>query len=325
MIQIEIPVANTSLLLTAGAYGPGALLRWESSALVGGPYVEQGTVPLVSGQSLYDIFDTNGTVLTFYRWRLSNAGATTYGPYSAPFQSITTPVVTPQQVRDYMTWSESTDTRYSDTNIARCIRAGISFLEKETRRFLADRDLSDTSGVPWAWTTMIAAEVPIPGFRDFTQVTWGGANLTVALPGTTSGGCWAVPDLLASGVYTALQFRAWRTSDFPQWYLAHSDWFDQMYDSPYFPGNFGGGFAWTSMPNDLCIWGHAGYASGSEPYSFILALQILAAYYVMRPASVLATLAMTPGGSTVKYGDLPSEVRDFIAAYQIGQVAVSVG
>lgn len=238
---------------------------------------------------------------------------------------MTTPIVSAQDVRDYLSLGTPTDTRYSDTVVEACIMAAIGFLEKETRRFLADRDFSDTTKIPWVHTTMIAAEVPIPGFRDFTKVLWGGAQLIVALPGTTSGGCWAIPDLLMTGVYTALQFRAWRTSDFPQWYLAHSDWFDQMYDSPYFPGNFGGGFAWTSMPNDLAIWGHAGYASGLEPGVVIHAVKVLAAYYVMRPASVLATVAMTPGGSTTKYADLPGEVGAFISAYQIGQQAVSVG
>jgi hypothetical protein len=172
---------------------------------------------------------------------------------------------------------------------------------------------------------MIAPEVPIPAFRTFDAVTWGGSTLTVALPGTVSGGCWALPDNLATGVYTALQFRAFVTADQPNWWYAHSDWWDQLYDSPWFPGNRGGMQALTSMPNDLCIWGNAGYAPGLEPDRVKFAVKILASYYAMRSASILATVAMTPGGSTMKYGDLPAEIRDFIAAHTVGQQAVSVG
>jgi len=237
---------------------------------------------------------------------------------------MTTQAITPATVRAYLNLGASTDSRYSDAVMYSAILGAIGFLEKECRRFFADRAFP-VGGIPWAATTMIAPEVPIPGFRTFDAVTWGGAALTVALPGTASGGCWALPDNLATGVYTALQFRAFITADTPNWWYAHSDWFDQMYDSPWFPGNRGGMTGLTSMPNDLCIWGNAGYALGSEPYDYIDALTILSAYKVERPGSVLATVAMTPGGSTMKYGDLPGEVRDFIASHTIGQTAVQVG
>lgn len=234
-------------------------------------------------------------------------------------------IVTPDDVRLYLGLSPTTDSKYGDALIYTHILGAQSFLEKETRRFLADRTFTFPTDIPWTRTTMLAAEVPIPGFRSFSQVTWGGSVLSVSLPGTQGGGCWAVPDNLSSGVYTALQFRAWRTNDNPEWWRAHSDWFDRGYDNAFFPGNWGGGFAFTSMPNDLCIWGQAGYDPANYPSAVFDTVRILAAYKTERPASVLATVAMTPGGSTMKYGDLPGEVRDFIAAYTIGQVAVSVG
>jgi hypothetical protein len=87
VIHLEVIVADTADLLDAQAYGPGALLRWESSATVDGVYVEGGTVPLVADVSLYDIWDDAGAIGTWYRTRISDAGGTTFSPYSSPFQT----------------------------------------------------------------------------------------------------------------------------------------------------------------------------------------------------------------------------------------------
>jgi hypothetical protein len=234
-------------------------------------------------------------------------------------------IVNPQDVRDYLKLEPTGDSRYSDAMLYTHILGATAFLEKECRRFLADRTFTYPTDIPWVGTTMLAAEVPIPGFRSFSKVTWGGSDLTVALPGTLSGGCWAIPDNLSSGVYTALQFRAWRTSDNPEWWRAHSDWWDRGYDSPFFPGNLGGGFAWTSIPNDLTIYGQAGWASGSEPEAYRHALLMLSAFYTKRATSVLADVAITPNGGVIKYSRMPDEVRGFIDDWKIGEQAVSVG
>jgi hypothetical protein len=85
VIHLQIIVANTADLLNAEAYGAGALLRWESSADVAGPYVEGGTEALVADVSLYDVWDAAGTEDTWYRTRISDAGGTTFSPYSSPF------------------------------------------------------------------------------------------------------------------------------------------------------------------------------------------------------------------------------------------------
>lgn len=86
MIHLQVTVANAAELLATQAYGAGALLRWESGALQAGPFVEGGTVALVSGTSLYDVWDAAGVVGTWYRTRISNSGGTTFSAYSAPFQ-----------------------------------------------------------------------------------------------------------------------------------------------------------------------------------------------------------------------------------------------
>jgi hypothetical protein len=82
MIHLQVTVDNTTELLDPNAYGAGALLRWESSADPNGPYVEGGTLGLNPGQSVYDVWDSNGTTLTWYRTRTSNSGGTSFSAYS---------------------------------------------------------------------------------------------------------------------------------------------------------------------------------------------------------------------------------------------------
>lgn len=87
MIHLDVIVADTAMLLDASAYGAGALLRWERSTLPLSGYVEGGTVPLVSGDSVYDVWDAAGTVGTWYRTRISNAAGSTFSGYSDPWQT----------------------------------------------------------------------------------------------------------------------------------------------------------------------------------------------------------------------------------------------
>jgi len=87
VIHLEVIVADTTELLDAEAYGAGALLRWESCATIAGTYAEGGTEALVAGTSLYDIWDDAGLIGTWYRTRISDAGGSTFSPYSVPFQT----------------------------------------------------------------------------------------------------------------------------------------------------------------------------------------------------------------------------------------------
>ncbi len=244
---------------------------------------------------------------------------------------MTDMVITSQAVRDYLELnSPGSTSRYTDETIGSNIRAAISKLEKETHRFLADR-----SAWTWARTTMLAAQVAIPGFRSFTTVTFGGVNLTVGLPGDNSSpACWAITDDINSGTFVALQFRAWRADSNMPWWLAlggQNSWFDQAADNSFDPRNRGGGYAWTSLPNDLVIVGNAGWDStkpvddyGGYPSAFLHATKVLAAFYTMRPASILADVAITPAGGVLNYSRLPDEVVGFISDYKIGSQAASM-
>ena len=235
-------------------------------------------------------------------------------------------------VRGYLELnSPGSTSKYSDATIGSNIRAAVLTLEKETHRFLADR-----TGWTWSKTTMLHAQVAIPGVRVFTTTTWGGVTLTVGIPGdgNASPSCWAIPDDVNNGTYAALQFRPWRADSNMPWWLAlggQNSWFDQGADNPFDPRNRGGGYAWTSMPNDLLIVGDFGWDStkaiddfGGYPSNFLHATKVLASFYTMRPASILADVAITPAGGVLNYSRMPDEVRGFIADYKIGTQAQSM-
>lgn len=99
MIHLTVTVENTAELLATEAYGAGALLRWESAATEAGTYAEGGTVALVAGVSVYDVWDAAGVVGTWYRTRISNGAATTFSPYSAPREGGLTSVVSITEMR----------------------------------------------------------------------------------------------------------------------------------------------------------------------------------------------------------------------------------
>ena len=230
---------------------------------------------------------------------------------------MTTPlIISAQTVRDYLDLkSPGSQSSYSDATVGSNIRSALDFLEHRTGRFLHDLPAT-TWVIPGA--TMLRAQVAIPGFRNFTSVTWGGAALAVGFQAGGSASCWAVPDLLNSGIYVALQFRAWRADSDRPWWLADRNWWDKALDSPFYPGNWGGGYAWTSMPDDLVIVGDGGYETGSEPDNLLHVVKVLAGFYTLRPRSILADVAITPAGGILNYSRLPSEVVDFIADWKLG-------
>lgn len=236
-------------------------------------------------------------------------------------------IVTPEQVRQYLVLNEPGSTsRYSDGTLHSNIAAAQSYLENECHRFFYNH-----AGVTWATTTLLAAQVSIPGFRTFTSVTWGGVTLTVCIPGdgNTSCSAWGIweqsPGLDTERLVVGLQFRPWRVDNERPWYMADRNWWDKALDSPFFPGNFGGGYAWTSMPNDLVIVGDGGYTPGSEPWALRQAVKELAAWFTMKPAGLFAQYAATPGGGSIPYQDFPPYVAEFIMDWKIGQQVASVG
>jgi hypothetical protein len=225
-------------------------------------------------------------------------------------------IVTTTEVRDYLELNTpSTTSRYSDESIGSNILAAQRFLERRTGRFLVDRPAT-------TWTipnpTMLRAQVPVPGFRTFTSVTWGGSQLIVGFQAGDSASVWAEQDTLNDGVYIALQFRAWRADSDRPWYLADANWYDKLLDSPYYPGNFGGGYAWTSMPDDLIVKGDGGFAQGTEPYDLRHAVKVLSVFYTQRGPTILADTIITPAGGVMQASRLPGEVVDFVSQWKIG-------
>jgi hypothetical protein len=86
MNRLILTVDDAADLLAAGAYGAGALLRWEYCATYGGTYVEGGTVALVTAVQVYEVWH-DAVDTTWYRSRISNAAASKVSAYSDPFQA----------------------------------------------------------------------------------------------------------------------------------------------------------------------------------------------------------------------------------------------
>lgn len=84
MIRVTFTVDDPAGLLAT--YGAGALLRVERAATEAGVYVEIGTVAIDAGSTEYTLWDPAGAATSWYRWRASDAGDTTYSAYSDAFQ-----------------------------------------------------------------------------------------------------------------------------------------------------------------------------------------------------------------------------------------------
>jgi len=85
MIILNLLVDNPDELLATAGYGAGALIRLESAPASSGPYAEIQTIPLVSLQTAYPAYDTNGTTTTWYRIRNSSADGSRLSLYSDPW------------------------------------------------------------------------------------------------------------------------------------------------------------------------------------------------------------------------------------------------
>jgi hypothetical protein len=227
-------------------------------------------------------------------------------------------IIQPSTLRLTMNWDVPSGATasgvYSNWIIGNALLDAIAFLERATKRHFVNRP-----GAALTWTSMLRATLPIPGLRTASSVIYGGTTLT-------SSAYWLQPDFRQSGVYTSIQFRAFRVHDDDgPWWLADPLWFDKAEDSPFYPGNYGGGYVFTSMPNDTTITGDWGYDPGSEPMDLYQPLLVRAAYELQRPASLLADSVITPQGGVLNYAQLPAEVRDFIAGWSTGQQVVSIG
>lgn len=226
-----------------------------------------------------------------------------------------TPPIAVGQVLEYMALnSPGSTSQYNPGTVGSNIRTAAGQLEKATQRWFMDRP-----AVTWTTTTNGRAQLYIPGFRAFTSVTIQTAPLV------SGNSYWALADAQQSGIYTGMQLRAFtsQSRDPARPWLANPNWFDINADSPWYPPNYGGAYAQSSLPNDLVIVGDGGYLDADLPEAFLDAVKIWAAFKTMRPASLLADVAITPQGGVVNYSTLPPEVSGFIMEWKIGEQAVA--
>ncbi len=220
--------------------------------------------------------------------------------------------VSAASVREYLSLDPTASaSKYSDETIGSNIRAASWTLERATGRVFGDITATKL------FTTNGAAYLTIPGLRTATAVSLQGTALTADLT------YWLTPDVQQSGVFTGVQFRpfgSYSTRSGPA-YLSNPEWFDRGLDfglDSYRAGY--GGFQLTSLPNDLSIAGSWGYTDMPEPIRH--ATKVLAAYYTLRPQAILSGSLVTPDGNFVNLSNLPVEVREFVAEWDVrAQVA----
>ena len=166
MRHLEIEVANAAELLATEAYGAGALLRWESSAAEVGTYVEGGTEALVSGTTLYDVWDAAGTETTWYRTRVSDAAGTTFSAYSAPRSPVTS-LVSIAEVRALV------NSRLGDVDLGAVIDREEAWLAGRVGPLTGERTDTFTPGIGVGRerrARRVADPRPVPGRLDARRV-----------------------------------------------------------------------------------------------------------------------------------------------------------
>lgn len=270
----------------------------------------------VNGKSYYcATAGTSGSSEPTWPFRFSGTGVGGVTDGTAVWVPYT--AVTPATLRSLMGWDTTTSTQvqpnHTDTALGNYLLDAASALEKGTNRFFLNHP-----GATLVWTSMLRASLPIPGLRTATTVVWAGNTLD-------SSGYWLLPDSQQTGVYTSVQFRALRVADSGPWWLSDPHWWDKFLEDPFNPGNYGGGYVFTSMPNDTSIAGDWGYEPGQEPGAFLHALEVFAGWYAMRPNAILADSVITPQGGVIAYSQMPPEVRDFVSAWTSAPTVVSVG
>lgn len=191
--------------------------------------------------------------------------------------------ISPADVREFG-HLDGTQFRYSDNAISSNIRVAQTYIERETGRFFDQRGVQTIT-----LTSNGAAVVPIPDMSAVTAVTLQSAPLV------SSSSYWLIEDVRHSGIYVAVQLRAFRTS--PYW--ANPEWFDRGLDLPL------GGGQYSSLPNDLALTGTVGWAN--------------------IPADVLHAVKLYTVGLTLEYVEKPVELADVCYNYRRGQQAVLVG
>lgn len=179
--------------------------------------------------------------------------------------------------------------QWADGNIGSNVRAAGAFLERAT-----GRQFTRETGTK-LFSTDGQTLVRIPDLRSASSVTLAGATREANQT------YWLIPD--SSGVYTAIQFRAFHRTGGGPWWLSSSDWWDRGLDSPL-------GRHYSTLPNDLSITGDWGW----DPYpeELLLAVKALAAFYTKRRDALLSNTMQAPDGAIFDYASLPIEAQEFI-------------
>lgn len=206
--------------------------------------------------------------------------------------------LTAQAVRDILTLQNNGNSKYTDGTILSNVRAAQAFLERATHRYFVSQTKTLT------FTSEGRASVPIPGLRTPSSVVSNSTTLS------RDESYWLIPDAQQTGVYAAVQLRAFANRREGPWYLSNPEWFDRNLDSPLYPGNYAG-----SAPNDLVITGDWGYTDPPEP--FLLAQKFLAAFWTLRPDALLSGGTATPEGNVFDLSHLPDEVQQFVADWAL--------
>jgi len=219
--------------------------------------------------------------------------------------------VAASDVRDYMVIAGTTG-KYTDAVIGSNIRAASNYLQRKTgRQFELQEATAKT------FTTHNRATLVVPDLQSVTSVTQSGTALTADET------YWLLPDRRSSGIYTGVQFRVpYQNLPGPR-YLGQADWWDRGLDMR-------GRHYYSSPPNDLVVTGTWGYnplipgTAPTLPDELLHATKVLAAFYTLRPDSVLAGVSVTPDGAVRSYEQLPMEVATFVEEWTLGEQLVAV-
>lgn len=209
------------------------------------------------------------------------------------------------QLRTYLGTSK-TDGRYTGENLDFLLQTASDQLERATGRLIT----ASASNTAKTFTTYGRALITIPDLRTATTFTLGGSTLTQ----DTS--VWLIPSAQNAEIYTSVQVRPFRGPySGSTWYLHYREWFDRNLDSPLFGASFD-----RSLPNDLVITGLWGW--GTVPPAWKLATMALAGYYLKHSDALLSGGGVTADELVLDFSEFPSEVRQLIKDWQLGEQAV---
>lgn len=221
--------------------------------------------------------------------------------------------VTPEDVRAYL-GTQADSGKWTEANATDSIKAATAYLATVTAR-----QFTRFTGIK-QFSTNGMASLTIPDLVSATEVLQDG----VALIEKSS--YWLLPDAKQDGISTGIQLRSYSAIGDGPWYMGRSDWWDRGLDMPN-PLHYG------SAPNDLAIDGTWGYDEHTDtpvggevflPDDAAFAIKVMAAFYLLRPDSVLGNVSVTPEGAVRTYTQLPLEVRAFIDEWRLGAQAVLV-